>query len=49
MRETSFNPAHPYWDIALAVQDAPDIDMIILFDIEYEIGKAFERPAAKAL
>ena len=40
--------AHPRWDVALAVQNTPNINVIVTLDEKDQIRVAFQRPGSEA-
>ena len=48
LRSGRIRRLHPRRDIALAVQHAPDVDVIGMLDVEHQVGVARQRPGAKA-
>ena len=43
-----FRVLHPRRDVALALQHAPDIDMVRALDVADEVGVALQRPGVQA-
>ncbi len=36
--------AHSFWDVTPRVQNPPDIDVIVAFNVEHQIGIACQGP-----